>query len=419
MNTTLLGVFLSIWIWIFLVLFAYRTLQAFRKATPTSDLRMISLPYYYYEYRNMGIRNDSPSYPPPRPPPPPPPPPPQKIERHPRSMGRPYWCNKELPPIPRFQDIGSTSPFTAMEGAKRLTRPLSMIVEGDSPEVTSPSYRVSKFREDFESDREELEFIENIPNTNILNNQKFIMRETAVYTKSPSREKLSTPTAPTRRPPDVPTVLSTPMNDSSTRNNPSSKTDTKVPADSFSGMKYWSWYAKPTSGSSALNIDPNWDNAKRELENVNVADSKILAIISEYDIPATDTDHQEPSSPFLEAKSEASSLNLGMDLDNAALVLRHLEMEIEETLEAIFNPEDASPDSSIDGGAVPAVEETERFEVDDGDVLFSRPITSNIGDTSFLLSNSEEDEEEEEEEAVIGAYPRDSVESQAVEGAFF
>lgn len=66
--------------------------------------------------------------------------------------------------------------------------------------------------------------------------------------------------------------------------NPFAYVECQRPMDAFRGLKRWSWYNKP--GCRSSNVDPDWDNAKKELDRVGVADDHILSIIADYeDIP--------------------------------------------------------------------------------------------------------------------------------------
>lgn len=103
-------------------------------------------------------------------------------------------------------------------------------------------------------------------------------------------------------------------------------------------------------------------------------------------------------------------------MDDAPLVLHHLAIEPEKTVQYISSLQDLIWDSGEDEVVGPVTEEGQ-IEPNDSDVLFRGPPAFQIMDTSFLISGSEGEEEEEEEEAAMVAYP--SVNVLTMEGGFF
>jgi hypothetical protein len=164
-----------------------------------------------------------------------------------------------------------------------------------------------------------------------------------------------------RRLQDAPIALSTATTKSIGQSSQSSNFYAKARADLCHNIKHWSWYTESTRGSAALNIVRNWDNAKGEPENKNMADDKLLAIKLKLEALHNEENRRQPTSPFLRARSEAGSLNL-----------HHLAIEPEETAQCISSLQDLILDSGEDE-AVGPVSNDGQIEANNTDILFGGP----------------------------------------------
>lgn len=204
--------------------------------------------------------------------------------------------------------------------------------------------------------------------------------------------------------------------------------------DDFRGLKRWSWYNKP--GLRSFNMDPDWDNAKKELDRVNAVDDQILSIIAEYeDMPEFDELIQEIENKVaateerLRMDSGTNSPNMSIDLNNAPMVLRHLEQYRENSLGSMLGPRVLGSIGSGDEVDVPVMlEEDYSDDSDEGGGGRSFDCAEALnGQMTFLISDSED--EGVEEDAVMGAYAGHRSYSSgevvrvwvmdAMEGAFF
>lgn len=352
-----------------------------------------------------------------------------------------------------------------------------------APADLSPtSYRISRFREELEPDIDDVEVFEKLTDTKRLSDQGCTSREAPVLPPEPMRRVTdwpSTGTLPTRM--VAPRRLSNVENHSwesasrnrrlsrdaqqlppvSTRraiyvhsirpltpansdtdiyigrmvledNYPFSQLEYKTQVDAFCGMKRWSWYDKSTSGSGAFNIDPNWDNAKKDLANINTADEESLAITSGYGVLFPDLERRdvvtEISREARNVERKPSSPHMGIDLHNAPMVIRHLELENAEMTEFVFEPQGfaASESDSIFDGLIAVEEGRDQGDQQDegydghGDEIRTFDCAAALnGEMTFLVSDSEE-----EGEAVSGAYPSGklvhvSLRMDSMEGGFF
>lgn len=189
--------------------------------------------------------------------------------------------------------------------------------------------------------------------------------------------------------------------------NPFAYVEYRRPMDAFHRLKRWSWYNQP--GCRSFNVDPNWDNAKKELDHVEVADDQILSIIADYeDMPGyVELIHEiESELGFRKAREDGgtSSPHMGIDLNNAPMVLRHLEEYGEGLPKPTFEPRVLDSIGSRDEVDVPVMLEGDYSDDSDDGVggrSFDCAAALN-GQMTFLISDSED--EGVEEEAVIGAY---------------
>lgn len=214
--------------------------------------------------------------------------------------------------------------------------------------------------------------------------------------------------------------------------NPFAYVGHRRPMDAFRGLKRWSWYNKP--GCRSFNVDPDWDNAKKELDRVDVADDKIRSIIANYeDIPEYIELIQkiENELTFRKAREDdrTSSLHMGIDLNNAPMVLRHLEEYSEDPINPMSEPRVLGSIGNRDEVDVPVMLEEDYSDdgVEGGGGRSFDCAAALNGQMTFLLSDSED--EGVEEEAVIGAYSTHRrylsgevmrvQDTDTVEGAFF
>ncbi|TLD14820.1 hypothetical protein E2P81_ATG10001 [Venturia nashicola] len=242
--------------------------------------------------------------------------------------------------------------------------------------------------------------------------------EAPTLESAPSVSSLTSPPTPVRTTIAVPPPIRpqrpvrSPLNFHAGRmefeeSNPFAYVEFQRPMDAFRGLKRWSWYNKPEGRS--FNMDPNWDNAKKELGRLDVADAQILSIIADdEDMPEYVELIREIEKELTSRESRkdngTSSPHMGIDLNNAPMILRHLEECREDALMPMIEARVLESIEGRDEVDVPVMlEEDDSDDSDEGVGSRSFDCAAALnGQMTFLISDSED--EGVEEEAVIGAY---------------